>query len=97
MAPFQFHPNQVFNETKHRVDVAAKKYLEKATGDVHHLVPAEVIGDGNCLYNSILLSMHNQTVTASELRGIYNYLHLCYCPIYFEIIFSSNNYRTYNK
>ncbi len=70
MAPVQFHPNQIFDGRKHVVDVVAKEYLEKATADVHHLVPADVSPDGNCLYHSIVLLMNNSTVTASELRGI---------------------------
>ncbi|CAF1424611.1 unnamed protein product [Rotaria sordida] len=48
--------------------MVAKKYLEKATGDVHHLVPIEVLADGNCLYKSIVLLMDNPAVTTSELR-----------------------------
>jgi len=64
----------VFDETKHVVDVIAKEYLEKATGDVHHLIPVEVIADGNCLYHSVVLLMNNPTVTASELRGMEIYL-----------------------
>ena len=62
--PLQFHTTQVFDEIKHVVDVVAKKYLEKATGDVRHLVPVEVNADGNCLYQSIVehwevfLSLH---------------------------------------
>jgi hypothetical protein len=50
--------------------VLAKKYLGKATADVHHLVPVEVIADGNCFYHSIVLLMNNSMVTASELGGI---------------------------
>ena len=69
MIPIEFHPNQGFNGTKHVVDVIAKKYLEKGTDDVHYLVPVEVIGDGNCLYNSILVLMNNPAVTANELHG----------------------------
>ncbi|CAF3774135.1 unnamed protein product [Rotaria sp. Silwood1] len=68
MAPIQFHPNQVFDETKHIVDPIAKKYLKKATNDVHHLIPVKVADDGNCLYHSILLLMNNPTVTTDELR-----------------------------
>ncbi|CAF3819577.1 unnamed protein product [Rotaria sordida] len=68
MIPLQFHPTQVFDETKHVIDVEAKKYLEKATGDIHHLVPVDVIADGNCLYHSIILLMNNPSVTTSELR-----------------------------
>jgi len=70
MVPLQFHPNQVFDETKHRVDVVAKKYLEKATTDVRHLIPIDVTADGNCLYHSMCLLMNNSSVTTDELRGI---------------------------
>ena len=68
--PLQFEPDLVFDETKHLVDVVAKAYLKKIADDVHHLIPVEVAGDGNCLYNSILLLMNNIMITASELRGI---------------------------
>ncbi len=69
MTPIDFHPNQIFDETKHTVDMVAMEYIEKAPNDVHHLVPAEVPADGNCLYHSILLLMNNRSVTISELRG----------------------------
>ena len=46
--PFQFHPIHVFDETKHIVDVVAKEYLEKVTGDIHNLIPVDVLADGNC-------------------------------------------------
>ncbi|CAF4042047.1 unnamed protein product [Rotaria sordida] len=68
MIPFQFHPIQVFDEAKHIVDVVANEYLKKATGDIHHLVPVDVLADGNCLYHSIVVLMNNPLVTASELR-----------------------------
>ena len=68
--PLQFHPNQVFDETKHIVDAVAKEYLQKATVDTHHLVSVDVPGDGNCLYHSIVLLTNNPLVTASEIRGI---------------------------
>ncbi|CAF3989282.1 unnamed protein product, partial [Adineta steineri] len=68
MVPYEFQPNQVFDPKKHMLDVVAKRYLEQATSDVHHLVPADVIADGNCLYHSIVLLMNNPAVTWSELR-----------------------------
>ncbi|CAF4778660.1 unnamed protein product [Rotaria sp. Silwood1] len=68
MIPIQFNPNQVFDERKYLVDAVAKTYLRKATDDVQHLIPVEVVGDGNCLYNSILLLMNNSMITTSELR-----------------------------
>jgi len=78
--PFEFHPVQVFDETKHVVALVAKRYLEKAADDVHHLLPVDVLGNGNCLYNSILLLMNNSSVTTDELRGtrIYFYSMLLY-------------------
>ncbi|CAF1123464.1 unnamed protein product [Rotaria sp. Silwood1] len=68
MVPYEFRPNQIFDERKHIVDIAAKQYLRQATSDVHHLVPVQVTANGNCLYNSILLLMNNPAVTTSELR-----------------------------
>ncbi|CAF4684330.1 unnamed protein product [Rotaria sp. Silwood2] len=68
MMPLQFHPIQVFDETKHTADTVAKEYLQKATEDTHHLVSVNVLGDGNCLYQSIVVLMNNPLVTASELR-----------------------------
>lgn len=70
MAPLSFHPNQIFDETKHVVDMVAMEYLKEADDDVRHLVPVEVSGNGNCLYNSILLLMNNPTMTTNELRGM---------------------------
>ena len=69
MVPLQFHPIQAFDETQHTLDAVAEEYLQKAAGDMHHLIPIEVVGDGNCLYHSIVLLMNNPVVTASELRG----------------------------
>ena len=70
MVPCEFRPNQTFDEGQHIVDIVAKQYLEKATSDVHHLVPVKVGANGNCLYNSIILLMNNPVVTTSELRGM---------------------------
>ena len=70
MAPLQFQIAQVFDKTKHVVDMIAKKYLEKAADDVHNFVPVHAIADGNCLYNSIVLLVNDPAVTASELRGM---------------------------
>ncbi|CAF3376885.1 unnamed protein product, partial [Rotaria socialis] len=68
MIPIKFNPDQVFDERKHLVDAVAKTYLRKVTDDVQHLIPVEVVADGNCLYNSILLLMNNSMITTSELR-----------------------------
>ena len=69
MVPLQFNPIQVFNETQHKVDRVAKRYIEKSTADVHDRVPVDVTPDGNCLYHSICLLMDNSSVTPDELRG----------------------------
>lgn len=69
MVPIPFHPVQAFNQTKHTVDLVAKRYLCKASDDVHHLLPVDVSSDGNCLYHSIGIFMNNSTVTTDELRG----------------------------
>jgi hypothetical protein len=74
MMPLQFHPNQVFDETKHIVDVVAKEYLQKATDDTHRFLPVDVPGDGNCLYHSMVLLINDPLVTASEIRGIILFL-----------------------
>lgn len=70
MTPIPFHPIRVFDETKHEVDVVAMEYVQKATDDVRHLIPANVSDDGNCLYHSMVLLMNNPLITASELRGM---------------------------
>ena len=74
MTPISFHPIHVFDETKHEVDIVAKEYLQKATDDMRHLVPANVDSDGNCLYHSIALLISNPSITASELRGMHFFL-----------------------
>ncbi len=61
--PFQFHPIHDFDETKHIVDVVAKEYLEKATGEIRHLIPVDVLADGNCLYHSIVVLIRGGTFT----------------------------------
>jgi hypothetical protein len=76
------------------VDVAAKQYLEKATGNINHLVPVDVIADGNCLYHSIILLMNNSSVTTNELRGIqiyFPYLDYVILRIYFLMCYSFVN------
>ncbi|CAF3845323.1 unnamed protein product, partial [Rotaria sp. Silwood1] len=87
LAPLQFHPNQIFDEIKHNEDKIAKKYLEKATGDVHHLIPIETIPDGNCLYHSILLLMENPAVTTDELR-VRTVIELITNETYYENMYS---------
>lgn len=68
--PIQFHPSRIFDKNIHRTDVVAKKYLEKAIGTTHNLVPVDVDADGNCLYHSIRIFMNNSTITTSELRSM---------------------------
>lgn len=74
MLPIHFNSIPLFDQRKHAVDHVAKKYLEKATDDVHHLVPVDVPADGNCLYHSITVFMNNSKVTTDELRGTHNNL-----------------------
>lgn len=70
MTPISFHPIQIFDETKHELDVIAQEYLQNATDDMRHLIPVTVGNDGNCLYHSIVLLISNPSITASELRGV---------------------------
>jgi hypothetical protein len=70
MMPLEFQPHAIFDDRIHVVDAVAKEYLQKASVDVRHLIPADVTADGNCLYHSILLLMNNSILTTSELRGI---------------------------
>jgi hypothetical protein len=98
MIPLQFHPIQVFDETKHVVDVVANEYLEKATGDIQHLVPVDILADGNCLYHSIILLINNSSVTTNELRGIkILFSFILFYNLFFKMNFSSDNYRTCNQ
>ncbi|CAF4981269.1 unnamed protein product [Rotaria sp. Silwood1] len=89
LMPLQFRPTQVFDETKHVVDTVAKKYLEKATHVIHHLVPIEVIADGNCLYHSIVLLMNNPAVTTSELR-VRTIIELVLNESYYQTMYSQH-------
>ncbi|CAF3989736.1 unnamed protein product [Rotaria sp. Silwood1] len=89
LMPLQFRPTQVFDETKHVVDMVAKKYLEKATDDVYHLVPIEVIADGNCLYHFIVLLMNNLAVTTSELR-VRTIIELVLNESYYQTMYSQH-------
>jgi hypothetical protein len=104
MIPLQFHPTQVFDETKHVVDVVAKEYLKKATDDMHHLIPVDVPADGNCLYHSMVLLMNDPSVTTNELRGIQIYFSFMLSYKFFlnnflvrtiiELITNENHYQT---
>ena len=79
VAPLQFHPVKVFDETKHVIDVVAKEYLEKSSDDVQHLCPVDVPANGNCLYHSIQRLIDNLTVTTDELRGMMICFMRCFC------------------
>lgn len=59
-----------FDGMKHKIDHLAQQYLTKASKQVQHLVPIETLGDGNCLYNSILRLLPKCCVSAVELRGL---------------------------
>ena len=94
MAPIEFYPNQTFDQKKHIADIIAMEYVKKAASDVHHLVPAEVPADGNCLYHSILLLMNNSVVTVDELRGKYICVSLISWHSFCLNNFSSSDCRT---
>ncbi|CAF1182332.1 unnamed protein product [Adineta ricciae] len=68
MMPLDFFPKDSFDQRIHVIDIVAREYLEKASVDVRHLIPADVSGDGNCLYHSVLLLTNNSVMTTSELR-----------------------------
>lgn len=58
-----------FDGTKHTTDIVAEQYLKQASTHVQHLVPVEVVADGNCLFNSIVSLIPDSNVSAVELRG----------------------------
>jgi hypothetical protein len=70
MAPLALTPLIEFNEKKHRIDRVAQQYLAKASKSVQHFIPGETLGDGNCLFNSIVCLLPNSCVSAIELRGL---------------------------
>lgn len=59
----------------HKIDHQAKAYLLEADSDVQDMVPIEVLGDGNCLYNSVVCLAGTAPMSVSELRGKYNMIH----------------------
>lgn len=71
MTPIRYQPIQAFDQSKHKMDAIAKKYLQKASDDVHDLVPVDVGKDGNCLYHSVVVFISDPAITAEELRGIF--------------------------
>ena len=71
MLPLHFAPNQLFNGTRHRLDLVAKSYLKKVNGCPGDLTPVAVAADGNCLYNSIVLLMNDPTIGVAELRSLF--------------------------
>jgi hypothetical protein len=70
MAPLTLTPLIEFDGTKHKIDHIAQQYLAKASKGVQHLVPIETLGDGNCLFHSIVCLLPNSCVSAVELRGL---------------------------
>lgn len=71
MGSLRFAPNQIFDGTRHRLDLVAKTYLEKVDNCPTDLSPVAVKGDGNCLYNSIVLLMNDTAIGVAELRGLF--------------------------
>lgn len=58
-----------FDDMRHTIDVVAYEYLKQASKRVQHLIPVKVLGDGNCLFNSIVSVMPDSDISAVELRG----------------------------
>lgn len=81
MAPLQLILSFEFDEKRHTIDKLAHKYLEQASKSVQHLLPIETLGDGNCLFNSIVSLAPNSEITAIELRGSYD-IHCVYITTY---------------
>ncbi len=76
MTPLELIPPLEFDESKHTIDDVAQKYLEKASKSVQHLIPIKTVGDGNCLFNSIVSLMSDNNLSATELRGLSYSLHM---------------------
>ncbi|CAF1548564.1 unnamed protein product [Adineta steineri] len=60
-------PNE-FDELKHTIDTIAQQYLKQASKSVQHLIPLSSLGDGNCLFNSVVSLVPDSGVSAVELR-----------------------------
>ena len=70
MAPIQITPSIEFDDNKHIIDVVAQEYIKHASKSVQHLIPIKILGDGNCLFNSIVCLMPDSNISAVELRGL---------------------------
>ncbi|CAF1120706.1 unnamed protein product [Didymodactylos carnosus] len=70
MAPLSYTPTTHFDACLHKLDTVAQVYLSKCNlSNLLDLIPIESIGDGNCLYNSILTLMPSPSeIIAEELR-----------------------------
>jgi hypothetical protein len=71
LIPVRFTPIVHFDPAVHKIDQHAKAYLQKASLDVRDMVPINVIGDGNCLYNSVTCLGGTTVLTPCELRGMH--------------------------
>jgi hypothetical protein len=68
--PVHFDPITHFDPETHEIDLEAKSYLLEADADVRDMIPIAILGDGNCLYNSIVCLAGITALTPSELRGM---------------------------
>ena len=84
MVPLRIIPSIEFDDTKHIIDVVAQKYLKQASKSVQHLVPVQILADGNCLFSSIASIMPDSHISAVELRGS---LHSLYIYIYKKCVY----------
>lgn len=71
LTPIEFTPITHFNPLIHRIDKEAKLYLKQTSSDMENMIPVDVVGDGNCLYNSMICLSGSNILTPTELRGIY--------------------------
>ena len=85
VASLRFAPHQVFDGTRHQLDLVAQTYLKKVNDCPSDLSPVAVTADGNCLYNSVVLLMNDPTIGVAELRGlsfaypVLDHINLIYC------------------
>ena len=69
LTPIHFVPVTHFDPAVHKIDQEAKIYLQQTSFDIQDMIPVDVIGDGNCLYNSTVCLSGSTVLTPSELRG----------------------------
>ena len=69
MTPVNFTAVTHFNPEIYKVDQEAKLYLQHTPLHILNMIPIDVTGNGNCLYNPIIRVTGSTALTSSELRG----------------------------